>query len=381
VSDHLDVRSIPRESSPLDTLRRYWYLVVLLLCAGGAFLYWWRFYAFNDMGYAPIQPIPYSHKLHAGELGIDCQYCHFNAERGKHAGAPPVSVCLGCHAPDKGAAGQDRPGVQKLLALTVDNETGSYADADDLDGGDRETLEAGGVIHWNRVHKLPDHAYFSHEWHVKADVACQTCHGPIETMEVVYQHAPLEMGWCIDCHRNDNYVGGPDYDGTAETFTVGTANYDILRQRIRPDQAVAFPPRPTQGHEGHAHDAHGHEEHGHGEHAADADHAEASPYADRDGQQLRGLFPEGTDDDLHNTRYVSGKQLDKLNELFAHYRQDDTPDLPRWRIPDLPEVHALFYRGADQDGDGLIDDPALLKDPAALGTFQNAPTQCSTCHQ
>jgi hypothetical protein len=370
VSDNLVKRTLPRPPQPTAPLKRYWHLLLALVIAVSAFSYWWAFYAFYDVGYAPLQPVPYSHKLHAGDLGIDCKYCHFNAERGKHAGVPPVSVCMGCHAPEKGMAAQSFPGVVKLLEL-ANNEAGFYDNDQDLDPAGEGVRKDGGVIHWNRVHKLPDHVFFSHQWHVKAGVSCQTCHGPIETMEVVQQAENLSMGWCISCHRNDNYVGGREYDGSAETFTVGTANYDVLRQRIRPDNVVHFHEPLTASVTGH-----------HEEVPADVSPAEEA-VEEHHGQTLRGLERESRDEDLVNRTYFTQAQFEKLNELFQHYRQDDgTSRLPRWRIADLPETHALFYLDhADADGDGKVDDPALLKDPAAFGTFQNAPTQCSTCHQ
>jgi hypothetical protein len=361
VSEQPEQRILPRTGSPADHLRRSWYLLLLVIIVAAAVLYWWRFYAFNDIGYAPRQPIPYSHKLHAGDLGIDCQYCHFNAERGRHAGVPPASVCLGCHAPDQGAAAQDREGVQQLLALM---DAGAYADDADADGKSDGVLKDGGVIHWNRIHKLPDHVYFSHEWHVAAGVACQTCHGPIEEMEVVQQYASLEMGWCIECHRNDNYVGGPGYDGSAESFTVGSPSNEVLRLRVRPDDVVHFAERETKGVAGHG-DAHG--------------DAQAASADEHHGEALRSMFPESVDEGLASTGlfgYYTKQQDAKLDELFAKYA-----DLPRWRVPDLPEAHALFYHAeADQDGDGVVDE-GFLEDLGNLRTLQNAPTQCSTCHQ
>ena len=182
---------------------------LLLTVLAGAFAYWWTFYAFYDQNYQPPQPVPYSHRLHAGIKGLDCQYCHFNAERGKHAGIPPATVCLGCHDPDQGQVKSDSELITSLRAMIdIENPAHAYADGDDLDGRDEGTLKEGGVPHWNRVHKLPDHVYFRHEAHINAGVSCQTCHGPIEEMEVVYQAESLSMGWCMDCHRNDNYVGG-----------------------------------------------------------------------------------------------------------------------------------------------------------------------------
>jgi len=139
----------------------------------------------TNQGYAPPQPIVYSHAVHAGANEIPCQYCHFTAERSRHAGIPPTSVCMGCHE----HAVKDHPEVMKL----------------------KEAFDAGTPIAWVRVHQLPDHTFFDHSVHVSADVACQTCHGPIQSMGRVEQFAPLTMGWCVDCHRQKGRVAtGPE---------------------------------------------------------------------------------------------------------------------------------------------------------------------------
>ena len=130
-----------------------------------------------QQGYAPKQPIAFSHKIHAGQYEIDCQYCHTGVEIGKSANIPSVNICMNCHSAIK----TESPQIQKLYAAQ----------------------ESGRPIEWVRVHNLPDLAYFNHSQHVKVGgVECQTCHGPIEEMEVVQQYSPLTMGWCIDCHRN-----------------------------------------------------------------------------------------------------------------------------------------------------------------------------------
>jgi hypothetical protein len=129
----------------------------------------------TNQGYEPEQPIPFSHLIHANKLKIDCQYCHFNADRGRYAGIPPLSTCRGCHQ----EVFRDSPVIQKL----------------------QKAYAAKQPIEWVRVHQLPDHAYFNHSPHVNAGVACQTCHGPVQEMEVLRQWAPLSMGWCVDCHR------------------------------------------------------------------------------------------------------------------------------------------------------------------------------------
>lgn len=146
-----------------------------------------------QQGYAPKQPIAFSHKIHAGEYEIACQYCHTGVEIGKSANIPSVNICMNCHSAIK----TDSPEIQKLYAAQ----------------------ESGEPIEWVRIHNLPDLAYFNHSQHVKVGgIECQTCHGEIQEMEIVKQHAPLTMGWCIDCHRNTslNTQGNGYYDKLVE---------------------------------------------------------------------------------------------------------------------------------------------------------------------
>ncbi len=146
-----------------------------------------------QQGYAPEQPIKYSHKLHAGELQIDCKYCHSTAEKSKQASVPSLNTCMNCHKAvqlrDK-YNGEVSPEIKKLYAaMDYDAETAKYGDNPK-------------PIRWIRIHNLPDHAFFNHSMHVKgAGLACQQCHGPIQEMEVVQQYSTLQMGWCINCHR------------------------------------------------------------------------------------------------------------------------------------------------------------------------------------
>lgn len=130
----------------------------------------------TNIGYAPTQPVPYSHALHAGTLGIDCRYCHTGVETGAKATLPPTQTCMNCHA-------KVRAGSEKLASVLA-----SYA--------------SGLPIPWVRVHDLPDFAYFDHSAHVRRGVGCVSCHGRIDEMEVVSQVEPLHMGWCLDCHRH-----------------------------------------------------------------------------------------------------------------------------------------------------------------------------------
>lgn len=129
-----------------------------------------------QQGYAPKQPISFSHKLHAGQYKIDCNYCHTGVNRGKSATIPSANICMNCH----GVIKKESPEIQKIYTAIEENKP----------------------IQWVRVHNLPDLAYFNHAQHVNVGgLQCQQCHGEIQTMEVVQQRSTLTMGWCIDCHR------------------------------------------------------------------------------------------------------------------------------------------------------------------------------------
>ncbi|WP_194974168.1 c-type cytochrome [Aquiflexum lacus] len=135
-----------------------------------------------QQGYAPAQPIAFSHQLHAGQYEVACQYCHTGVEIGKSANIPSANICMNCHAHIQNVGGKEgiSTEIQKIYNAVDNNQP----------------------IEWVRIHNLPDLAYFNHAQHVAVGgLECQTCHGPIEEMEVVYQHSSLTMGWCIDCHR------------------------------------------------------------------------------------------------------------------------------------------------------------------------------------
>ena len=141
------------------------------------FLFWYYGSPKNlQVGYAPLQPVPYSHRLHAGDLGIDCRYCHANSERSAHAMIPATQTCMGCHAIVKSDSAKLEPV--------------------------RDSWKTGAPIEWTKVHKLPEHAYFNHSAHLAAGVGCATCHGRIDQMEVVRLDKPISMGWCLECHRD-----------------------------------------------------------------------------------------------------------------------------------------------------------------------------------
>jgi mono/diheme cytochrome c family protein len=151
--------------------------------------------------YAPKQPIAFSHKIHAGQYEIDCNYCHTGVQKSKNANIPSPNICMNCHSSIK----TDSKEIQKIYAA----------------------VETNTPIEWVRVHNLPDLAYFNHSQHVNVgEVECQTCHGPIEEMDVVRQHSLLTMGWCIDCHRKTdlNTKGNEYYDKLVELHDSESKN-------------------------------------------------------------------------------------------------------------------------------------------------------------
>ena len=142
--------------------------------------------------YAPAQPIEFSHKVHAGMNGIDCNYCHSSARKSKHSGIPSANVCMNCHTYISEGTNTGTAEIQKIYdAVGFDPASRTY-----IEGYEQKPIE------WIRIHNLPDHAYFNHSQHVVAGgLECQDCHGPVEEMDVLYQYSELTMGWCIECHR------------------------------------------------------------------------------------------------------------------------------------------------------------------------------------
>jgi hypothetical protein len=148
----------------------------------------------------PEQPIAFYHNVHAGENKIPCTYCHYTADRSVDAGIPSVQLCVGCHVPGSSAPTALRG--QATLAfpkVKEGNDSTWYNEAQKL----VNYWKNGEGIPWVRIHKLPEHAKFPHYTHVNVGLQCQTCHGPVEQIEEMYQFSSLRMGWCIDCHRGD----------------------------------------------------------------------------------------------------------------------------------------------------------------------------------
>jgi hypothetical protein len=176
---------------------------IILIVAFVHQLFWWLMSIGVEQNYQPIQPIAFSHKIHAGENQVDCNYCHTSARYSKHSGIPSANVCMNCHMYIDGTEILNEAGVSKYAGERSPEISKIYA-AIGWDPDERTYIEDYEVkpIRWIRIHNLPDLAYFNHAQHVTAGgVECQTCHGPIEEMEVVYQYSELTMGWCINCHR------------------------------------------------------------------------------------------------------------------------------------------------------------------------------------
>lgn len=162
----------------------------------------------DNTGLEPAQPIAFSHRLHAGELAVPCLYCHSGAERSRHAGTPAASVCMNCHRVITAKRAEMRAEEEKAKRerrkprQIISTEMAKLYDALALDARlQRDLRKAVRPIVWARIHQVPDFVYFDHRPHVAAGLACQKCHGPVETMEQVRQTATLNMGWCLNCHR------------------------------------------------------------------------------------------------------------------------------------------------------------------------------------
>ncbi|CAA0168446.1 c-type cytochrome [Tenacibaculum maritimum] len=198
-----------------EGIKKNTFLHVLIVIFGALitayFLFGTLFKVGVDQGYQPIQPIAFSHKIHAGDNKIDCQYCHSSAKHSKTSGIPSVNVCMNCHKNISEVAEDTK--IEGMGKAQLDKEIQKiYAAV----GWDTNTLEYTGKtkpVKWVRVHNLPDFAYFNHSQHVTVGgVKCQKCHGPVEEMDEVYQYSPLTMGWCIDCHKETKVdLKGNDY--------------------------------------------------------------------------------------------------------------------------------------------------------------------------
>jgi len=178
-------------------------MAIFFLLSSAYFVYGYLSQVGVDQGYQPIQPIHYSHKIHAGENGIDCKYCHSSARVSKHSGIPALNVCMNCHKSIYEVS--ESTGNDEYSKEFYDGEIKKLYDAVGWDDANQKYTGKTKPVKWVRIHNLPDFAYFNHSQHVTvAGLECQTCHGPVEEMEVMYQFSPLTMGWCINCHRETN---------------------------------------------------------------------------------------------------------------------------------------------------------------------------------
>lgn len=174
-----DVSNVfPKNSRLIAAALLFGVLALSGLLTAGVWYYFTPKY--TRVGYQPYQPVPYSHKIHVGQLGLDCTYCHTNVLESPHANVPSPVVCMNCHDPAKGNIKGDSP----LLAPI------------------RDAWKTNQPVRWVKVHKVPDFAYFNHQIHVNRGVSCVSCHGRIDEMPEVKEVQPLSMSWCLDCHRN-----------------------------------------------------------------------------------------------------------------------------------------------------------------------------------
>ena len=193
------------------------YLLLIIILGGiGTIGFVWYYFSpeYTDVGYRPEQPVPYSHKLHASDLGMDCRYCHTSVEVSAKANVPPTQTCMNCHTLILTSS-------EKLLPV-------------------RESWNTGIPIEWVRVHKIADYAYFNHSVHVNAGVGCASCHGNVAEMEKVIQTEPLSMGWCLDCHRNPDQHLRPLSEITNMNWTP-PENQQEIAARIKKEKNIAPP--------------------------------------------------------------------------------------------------------------------------------------------
>ncbi len=202
-------------------LRRLVIGVVLSAALGLAGLYYYGPPEYTRVGYAPKQPVPFSHEQHTGRLGISCLYCHTGVEESSVAKIPPTQTCMNCHQTIK-------PDSPQLAVV-------------------RESFASGKPVPWVRVHQVPDYVFFDHSAHVRRGVGCVSCHGKVNEMPVVVHEKPLSMGWCLDCHRQPEACLRPPSEATNFAWQppAGRSNSDY--GRLLKDQSRIHPPEQCSG--------------------------------------------------------------------------------------------------------------------------------------
>jgi hypothetical protein len=192
--------------------------IVLLVAATTAGFWYYGSPKYLDVGYRPKQPVPYSHKLHAGDMGMDCRYCHTGVEKSAVANVPSTQTCMNCHTVVQAKS-------EKLLPV-------------------RESYATGKPVQWTKVHKIPEFAYFNHSVHVNAGVGCKSCHGNVAQMDErgVQQVEPLSMGWCLDCHRNPDPHLRPKSEVTNMSYVFPEGEAQIqLASKLKAEKKLKPP--------------------------------------------------------------------------------------------------------------------------------------------
>lgn len=200
------------------------YLVAGVMAGGAvvAALVWYYFSPeYTDVGYRPEQPVAYSHRLHAGDLGLDCRYCHVGVESSPVASVPPTNVCMNCHQ----LVGRDLESLEPVRASAAEERP----------------------IRWVRVHDLPDYSYFDHSLHLQAGIGCSSCHGDVASMEVVTQVKPLSMAWCLECHRDPAPHVRP-YDQITNTEWIPPPDQRQIGEQLIEERGIQAPEDCTACH-------------------------------------------------------------------------------------------------------------------------------------
>jgi len=184
---------------------------IFLLLASAFFVYGYLMQVGVDQDYSPVQPIHFSHRIHAGSNGVDCNYCHSSARKSKHSGIPSLNVCMNCHKNISEVS--DTTATADYSKEFYDKQIGELYKAVGWDKDNQKYTGKTNPVKWVRIHNLQSFVYFNHSQHVTVGgIACQTCHGPVQTYEIQKQFAPLTMKWCVDCHRKtDVKMEGNDY--------------------------------------------------------------------------------------------------------------------------------------------------------------------------